>query len=138
MRRLFFEEGKFSLLLQSNFNRITLAFTQCTYFILLQEVEILKVELEASQRQLEGKDEALRILQSMVGVVQKSFRYLVVKEGKQNESSCHSSSKPPKAKFFPGLQFKALSLQVSTDLASMIYYFFCVELLWLFKKTLLL
>ncbi|NXA22007.1 CC125 protein, partial [Ibidorhyncha struthersii] len=31
----------------------------------LQEVEILKVELEASQRQLEGKDEALRILQSM-------------------------------------------------------------------------
>ncbi|XP_074427255.1 coiled-coil domain-containing protein 125 isoform X2 [Larus michahellis] len=29
------------------------------------EVEILKVELEASQRQLEGKDEALRILQSM-------------------------------------------------------------------------
>ncbi|NXT80653.1 CC125 protein, partial [Zapornia atra] len=31
----------------------------------LQEIEILKVELEASQRQLEGKDEALRILQSM-------------------------------------------------------------------------
>ncbi|KFV63083.1 Coiled-coil domain-containing protein 125, partial [Dryobates pubescens] len=31
----------------------------------LEEVEILKVELEASQRQLEGKDEALRILQSM-------------------------------------------------------------------------
>ncbi|KFP17898.1 Coiled-coil domain-containing protein 125, partial [Egretta garzetta] len=31
----------------------------------LEEVEILKVELEATQRQLEGKDEALRILQSM-------------------------------------------------------------------------
>ncbi|KAM6230935.1 coiled-coil domain-containing protein 125 isoform 1-T2 [Porphyrio hochstetteri] len=31
----------------------------------LEEIEILKVELEASQRQLEGKDEALRILQSM-------------------------------------------------------------------------
>ncbi|NWU58110.1 CC125 protein, partial [Dromas ardeola] len=31
----------------------------------VEEVEILKVELEASQRQLEGKDEALRILQSM-------------------------------------------------------------------------
>ncbi|XP_009933198.1 coiled-coil domain-containing protein 125 isoform X2 [Opisthocomus hoazin] len=31
----------------------------------LEEVELLKVELEASQRQLEGKDEALRILQSM-------------------------------------------------------------------------
>ncbi|XP_062455979.1 coiled-coil domain-containing protein 125 [Rhea pennata] len=31
----------------------------------LEEVEILKVELEASQRQLEGKDEALRILQNM-------------------------------------------------------------------------
>ncbi|KAM4638640.1 coiled-coil domain-containing protein 125 isoform 2-T3 [Amazona ochrocephala] len=31
----------------------------------LEEVDILKVELEASQRQLEGKDEALRILQSM-------------------------------------------------------------------------
>ncbi|XP_059689951.1 coiled-coil domain-containing protein 125 isoform X2 [Gavia stellata] len=31
----------------------------------LEEVEILKVELEVSQRQLEGKDEALRILQSM-------------------------------------------------------------------------
>ncbi|NXL06195.1 CC125 protein, partial [Mesembrinibis cayennensis] len=31
----------------------------------LEEVEILKFELEASQRQLEGKDEALRILQSM-------------------------------------------------------------------------
>ncbi|NWV80586.1 CC125 protein, partial [Dasyornis broadbenti] len=31
----------------------------------LEEVEILQVELEASQRQLEGKDEALRILQSM-------------------------------------------------------------------------
>uniref|UniRef100_A0A8B9S8I6 Coiled-coil domain containing 125 n=1 Tax=Apteryx owenii TaxID=8824 RepID=A0A8B9S8I6_APTOW len=31
----------------------------------LEEVEILKVELEASQRQLEGKDEALRILQSV-------------------------------------------------------------------------
>uniref|UniRef100_A0A8B9SYI5 Coiled-coil domain containing 125 n=1 Tax=Anas platyrhynchos TaxID=8839 RepID=A0A8B9SYI5_ANAPL len=31
----------------------------------LEEVEILKVELEASQRQLEGKEEALRILQSM-------------------------------------------------------------------------
>ncbi|XP_074668775.1 coiled-coil domain-containing protein 125 isoform X2 [Strix aluco] len=31
----------------------------------LEEVENLKVELEASQRQLEGKDEALRILQSM-------------------------------------------------------------------------
>ncbi|NWH74506.1 CC125 protein, partial [Piaya cayana] len=30
-----------------------------------EEVEVLKVELEASQRQLEGKDEALRILQSM-------------------------------------------------------------------------
>ncbi|NXC09757.1 CC125 protein, partial [Orthonyx spaldingii] len=31
----------------------------------LEEVEILKVELEASHRQLEGKGEALRILQSM-------------------------------------------------------------------------
>ncbi|NWH41745.1 CC125 protein, partial [Chloropsis hardwickii] len=31
----------------------------------LEELENLKVELEASQRQLEGKDEALRILQSM-------------------------------------------------------------------------
>ncbi|XP_065518917.1 coiled-coil domain-containing protein 125 [Lathamus discolor] len=31
----------------------------------LEEVDILKVELEASQRLLEGKDEALRILQSM-------------------------------------------------------------------------
>uniref|UniRef100_A0A8C3MKY1 Uncharacterized protein n=1 Tax=Geospiza parvula TaxID=87175 RepID=A0A8C3MKY1_GEOPR len=31
----------------------------------LEELEMLKVELEASQRQLEGKDEALRILQSM-------------------------------------------------------------------------
>uniref|UniRef100_A0A8C3KL74 Coiled-coil domain containing 125 n=1 Tax=Calidris pygmaea TaxID=425635 RepID=A0A8C3KL74_9CHAR len=31
----------------------------------LEEVEMLKVELEAAQRQLEGKDEALRILQSM-------------------------------------------------------------------------
>ncbi|XP_065513208.1 coiled-coil domain-containing protein 125 [Caloenas nicobarica] len=31
----------------------------------LEEVEVLKVELEASQRQLEGKDEALRILQGM-------------------------------------------------------------------------
>ncbi|XP_062369457.1 coiled-coil domain-containing protein 125 [Cinclus cinclus] len=31
----------------------------------LEELEILKVELEASRRQLEGKDEALRILQSM-------------------------------------------------------------------------
>ncbi|NXY23917.1 CC125 protein, partial [Atrichornis clamosus] len=31
----------------------------------LEEAEILKVELEASRRQLEGKDEALRILQSM-------------------------------------------------------------------------
>ncbi|NXJ85857.1 CC125 protein, partial [Trogon melanurus] len=31
----------------------------------LEEVETFKVELEASQRQLEGKDEALRILQSM-------------------------------------------------------------------------
>ncbi|KAJ7424434.1 coiled-coil domain-containing protein 125 [Pitangus sulphuratus] len=31
----------------------------------LEEAEILKVELEACQRQLEGKDEALRILQSM-------------------------------------------------------------------------
>ncbi|NWS49269.1 CC125 protein, partial [Probosciger aterrimus] len=31
----------------------------------LEEVDILKVELEVSQRQLEGKDEALRILQSM-------------------------------------------------------------------------
>lgn len=82
------------MLLQSSFNRITLAFTQC--FILLQEVEILKAELEASQRQLEGKDEALRILQSMVGVVQKPFRYLVVKERKQKKSSCHSSSKHPK------------------------------------------
>ncbi|XP_058918545.1 coiled-coil domain-containing protein 125 isoform X4 [Kogia breviceps] len=30
----------------------------------LEEVEILKTELEASQRQLEGKEEALRILQS--------------------------------------------------------------------------
>ncbi|NXX96168.1 CC125 protein, partial [Centropus bengalensis] len=30
-----------------------------------QEIEVLKIELEASQRQLEGKDEALRILQSM-------------------------------------------------------------------------
>ncbi|XP_052015663.1 coiled-coil domain-containing protein 125 isoform X1 [Apodemus sylvaticus] len=32
----------------------------------LEEVEILKTELEASQRQLEGKEEALKILQSMV------------------------------------------------------------------------
>ncbi|XP_074138307.1 coiled-coil domain-containing protein 125 [Sminthopsis crassicaudata] len=31
----------------------------------LQEVEILRIELEASQRQLEGKREALKILQSM-------------------------------------------------------------------------
>ncbi|NWY02704.1 CC125 protein, partial [Nothoprocta ornata] len=31
----------------------------------LEEVEMLKVELEASQRRLEGKDEALRILQSV-------------------------------------------------------------------------
>ncbi|NWS87744.1 CC125 protein, partial [Toxostoma redivivum] len=31
----------------------------------LEELEVLKVELEASRRQLEGKDEALRILQSM-------------------------------------------------------------------------
>ncbi|NWR75450.1 CC125 protein, partial [Centropus unirufus] len=31
----------------------------------LEEIEVLKIELEASQRQLEGKDEALRILQSM-------------------------------------------------------------------------
>ncbi|XP_068781669.1 coiled-coil domain-containing protein 125 isoform X1 [Struthio camelus] len=31
----------------------------------LEEVEVLKAELEASQRQLEGKDEALRILQSV-------------------------------------------------------------------------
>ncbi|NXI29888.1 CC125 protein, partial [Sterrhoptilus dennistouni] len=31
----------------------------------LEELDILKVEFEASQRQLEGKDEALRILQSM-------------------------------------------------------------------------
>ncbi|MXQ81087.1 hypothetical protein E5288_WYG012870 [Bos mutus] len=31
----------------------------------LEEVEILKTELEASQRQLEGKEEALKILQSM-------------------------------------------------------------------------
>ncbi|NXS40203.1 CC125 protein, partial [Balaeniceps rex] len=31
----------------------------------LKEIAILKVELEVSQRQLEGKDEALRILQSM-------------------------------------------------------------------------
>ncbi|XP_050185397.1 coiled-coil domain-containing protein 125 isoform X2 [Myiozetetes cayanensis] len=31
----------------------------------LEEAEILRVELEACQRQLEGKDEALRILQSM-------------------------------------------------------------------------
>lgn len=59
--------------LQSKRNRITLAFTQCIYFVLLQELEVLKVELEASQRQLEGKDEALRILQSMVGAIQKSL-----------------------------------------------------------------
>ncbi|XP_069818962.1 coiled-coil domain-containing protein 125 [Dendropsophus ebraccatus] len=32
---------------------------------LTEEVEILRVELEASQRQLDGKDEALRILQNM-------------------------------------------------------------------------
>uniref|UniRef100_A0A8C5KNF2 Coiled-coil domain containing 125 n=1 Tax=Jaculus jaculus TaxID=51337 RepID=A0A8C5KNF2_JACJA len=32
----------------------------------LEEVEILKTELEAAQRQLEGKEEALRILQSML------------------------------------------------------------------------
>ncbi|XP_058024854.1 coiled-coil domain-containing protein 125 isoform X2 [Ahaetulla prasina] len=32
---------------------------------ILEEVEILKVELEASQRQLEGKEQALKILQSM-------------------------------------------------------------------------
>ncbi|XP_076772401.1 coiled-coil domain-containing protein 125 isoform X2 [Arvicanthis niloticus] len=31
----------------------------------LEEVELLKTELEASQRQLEGKEEALKILQSM-------------------------------------------------------------------------
>ncbi|KAJ7335822.1 hypothetical protein JRQ81_013763 [Phrynocephalus forsythii] len=31
----------------------------------VEEVEILKVELEASQRQLEGKEQALKILQSM-------------------------------------------------------------------------
>ncbi|XP_038515001.1 coiled-coil domain-containing protein 125 isoform X1 [Canis lupus familiaris] len=31
----------------------------------LEEIEILKTELEASQRQLEGKEEALKILQSM-------------------------------------------------------------------------
>ncbi|VCX39637.1 unnamed protein product, partial [Gulo gulo] len=31
----------------------------------LEEVEFLKTELEASQRQLEGKEEALKILQSM-------------------------------------------------------------------------
>ncbi|XP_075397247.1 coiled-coil domain-containing protein 125 [Tenrec ecaudatus] len=31
----------------------------------LEEVEVLKTELEASQRQLEGKEEALKILQSM-------------------------------------------------------------------------
>ncbi|XP_023481349.1 coiled-coil domain-containing protein 125 isoform X3 [Equus caballus] len=31
----------------------------------LEEVEILKTELEASQRQLEGKEEAMKILQSM-------------------------------------------------------------------------
>nr|XP_032625475.1 coiled-coil domain-containing protein 125 isoform X1 [Chelonoidis abingdonii]XP_032625476.1 coiled-coil domain-containing protein 125 isoform X1 [Chelonoidis abingdonii] len=31
----------------------------------IEEVEILKVELEASQRQLEGKEEALKILQNM-------------------------------------------------------------------------
>lgn len=42
---------------------------------------MLKVELEAAQRKLEGKDEALRILQSMVGVVQRSLAYLQVKEG---------------------------------------------------------
>lgn len=71
----FFEEDSFTLLLQLRFNKITLAFIQCTYSVVLQEVEILKVELEASQRQLEGKDEALRILQSMVGVVQKLFKY---------------------------------------------------------------
>lgn len=70
---MFFEEGRFTLLLQSNPNRSILTFAQCIYFVLLQEVEILKVELEASQRQLEGKDEALRILQSMVGAVQKSL-----------------------------------------------------------------
>ncbi|XP_032069378.1 coiled-coil domain-containing protein 125 isoform X1 [Thamnophis elegans] len=32
---------------------------------ILEEVEILRVELEASQRQLEGKEQALKILQSM-------------------------------------------------------------------------
>ncbi|CAI9615672.1 unnamed protein product [Staurois parvus] len=32
---------------------------------LTEEVDLLRVELEASQRQLDGKDEALRILQSM-------------------------------------------------------------------------
>ncbi|KAM6225320.1 coiled-coil domain-containing protein 125 [Rhynchocyon petersi] len=31
----------------------------------LEKVEVLKIELEASQRQLEGKEEALKILQSM-------------------------------------------------------------------------
>lgn len=61
------------MVLNLNLNRTTLAFTQCIYFVLLQELEILKVELEASQRQLEGKDEALRILQSMVGSIQKSL-----------------------------------------------------------------
>lgn len=70
---MFFEEGRFTLLLQSNPNRSILTLAQCIYFVLLQEIEILKVELEASQRQLEGKDEALRILQSMVGAVQKSL-----------------------------------------------------------------
>lgn len=55
---------------------------------------MLKVELEAAQRKLEGKDEALRILQSMVGVVQKSFAYLLVKEGNKILLPSSSSSLP--------------------------------------------
>ena len=42
-------------------------------FFCPQEVEILKTELEASQRQLEGKEEALKILQSMVRIYFRSF-----------------------------------------------------------------
>lgn len=104
-----------------SFNRITLGFTQRTYFVLLQEVDILKVELEASQRQLEGKDEAVRILQSMVGVFQKS---LMVKERKQKKSSCQSSLKLPEPVFTRILKHwvcKCLTYLASTTFTSWNY-----------------
>ncbi|OXB62461.1 hypothetical protein ASZ78_014455 [Callipepla squamata] len=41
----------------------------------LEEIEMLRDELETTQRQLEGKDQALSILQSMVGIVQRSFAF---------------------------------------------------------------